>query len=164
MVPVDKQHACRWRYQELRWLGGSILPEQLRNGSGSTYATDHGSFFSTLAQDFVNSSARFLIDHDAAKTHSSIKHLGNLFLNASQIGLMVWRQPLEVEVRGFDQLRGQKFSSDDTDVEVKVHSFQLGDEEPQDNANMELVVQPSIVVLPEPGMEKVWAQAIVLWQ
>ena len=78
---------------------------------------------------------------------------------------MIWRQPFEVEIKGYDELHGHNPTSDSADAEVRTHSSQLSSKGgPPDTAIVDLVVQPCVVGRPEPGAQKVWGEAIVLWQ
>ncbi|KAK1763088.1 hypothetical protein QBC33DRAFT_563080 [Phialemonium atrogriseum] len=165
-LEIDKPSAYKWRYQELQWLGGSMLPTQSKSWPGDVPAllAEDGDFFDDLAKRFINSPAKFLLKYEAAQAPSSLRPLKTFFTKAAQVGLMMWTQPFEVEIRGFNHLRGLRFTTDSADAEAKTHSSQLNPRRrPSSDAVVDFVVQPSIVARPEQGMEKVWGQAVVLW-
>ena len=86
----------------------------------------------------------------------------SLLKQAAQAGFMMWRQPLDVQIRGFDRLRSLRFATDG--LEAKTHLSQLNPgSQPRNNASVGLVVQPGFVARQRNGAEKVWGQAEVLW-
>lgn len=118
-------------------------------------------FFEDLASRFVNGPVRVLLK-DEARGKPGVDTLINLFKKAAQVGFMMWRQPLEIQIREFDQLRELKFPADDG--EAKTHPSQLGFPiMPDRNPVVDMVVQPGFIARQENGAEKVWGRAVVLW-
>ncbi|GAB1312707.1 hypothetical protein MFIFM68171_02917 [Madurella fahalii] len=148
-LSADPESAHRWRYEELKWLAGSLMPpnQAQKRCSPSDMPTilieDHN-HFADLAQMFVDGPAGKLLQSEASLP-LALRSLAILFQKAAQVGLLMWRQPCDVQIRGFDQLRGLRFPTDGR--EAKTHASQLSKPgwQPHANAVVDLVVQPSFV-------------------
>ncbi|KAK3353300.1 hypothetical protein B0T25DRAFT_544198 [Lasiosphaeria hispida] len=167
-LKADKASAHRWRYQELSWLGSSALPLPMGLSSDISIPpvlNSDSEYFANLALDFVNGAARPLLKDSLASESIALGGLRMLFKMAAQAGLLLWRQVNDVQIREFEDLAGYRVPADDGHgKEVVTHPLQRDpSRRPPNNASVDIVVQPSIVVSMENGAEKVWSQAIVLW-
>jgi hypothetical protein len=112
-----------------------------------------------LARPFLSGPAKSLLKDDGS---DGIEGLATLVKQAIRLGFVMWRQMLDIEIRGYQELKGRRFAIDDK--EIKTHASQLNPARlPSEDAVMDVVVQPSFVVRQSENAEKVWGQAVVLW-
>ncbi len=114
-----------------------------------------------LASRFVQGPARSLLKPSA--TQGGLQDLAVIIRQAIRVGLLMWKQPADIKIRGYEELKGEMFSIDE--LEVRAHPSQLNPARlpRRDDAVMDMVIQPSFVVLQGENAEKVWSQAMVLW-
>jgi hypothetical protein len=116
-----------------------------------------------LARGFLDGPAKALLKGDAAQADTRpLQDLAIIIKQAIRVALLIWKQPLDIQIRGYQELRGRRFSINDK--EVKTHASQLDPSRlPSEDAVMDMVIQPSFVVRQNEHAEKVWGQAVVLW-
>jgi hypothetical protein len=116
----------------------------------------------TLGRGFLGGPAKALLKGYALQADAGLRDLATIIKQAIRVGFVMWRQPLDIEIRGYQDLRGRRFAIDDK--EVKTHASQLDPSRlPNENAVIDMVIQPSFVVRQNEHAEKVWGQAVVLW-
>ncbi|PVH96164.1 hypothetical protein DM02DRAFT_674988, partial [Periconia macrospinosa] len=148
----------RWRQQQLNWLEAKLPRDGNDNDSQITI---DDSKCNELAKDFIYGCSGPLLKRiNGSDEHDRLAELAVVMKQAIRAGLLMWRQPADIQIRGYQYLRNRTFAIETK--EFKTHASQDNPSRPLGNgAQIALVIQPSIVVVQQGNNgEKVWSQAI----
>lgn len=143
----------------MQWLDATMARE---NSEDDAPIKINDTKCETLGRGFLDGPAKALLKGYALQADAGLRDLATIIKQAIRVGFVMWRQPLDIEIRGYQDLRCRRFAIDDK--EVKTHASQLDPSRlPNENAVIDMVIQPSFVVRQNEHAEKVWSQAVVLW-